>query len=134
MQAAGLPVKYAGRSYIVELCITMALYMGVLFARPWVIDHLSNPALITAAKVAPAIPIWLTFYVILRYYRRIDEFEKLKFLKTMSVAFGISSCLIVSYSFLEDAGLPPLAITWGWPTLAVSWALTSAIMSINNHR
>jgi hypothetical protein len=134
MQAADLPVKYAGRSYIVELFITMALYVGVLLARPWAIDHLSNPALITAVKVAPAIPIWLTFYVILRYYRRIDEFEKLKFLKTMSLAFGISSCLIVSYSFLEDAGLPPLAITWGWPTLAVSWMLTTVIMRINDHR
>jgi hypothetical protein len=134
VQAADLPVKYAGRSYIVELFITMALYVGVLFARPWAIDHLSSPALITAVKVAPAIPIWLTFYVILRYYRRIDEFEKLKFLKTMSLAFGISSCLIVSYSFLEDAGLPALAITWGWPTLAVSWMLTSVLMRINNHR
>ena len=134
MQAADVPVKYAGRNYLIELCVTMGLYVGVLFARPWAIDHLSSPALIDAVKVAPAIPIWLTFYVIVRYYQRIDEFEKLKFLKTMSLAFGISSCLIVSYTFLEDVGLPALAITWGWPTLAVSWALTSAIMSINNHR
>ncbi len=134
MQAADMPVKYAGRSYIAELCVTMALYVVVLLGRPWTIDHLSNPALITAVKLAPVLPIWLTFYVIMRYYRRIDEFEKLKLLKTMSLAFGISSCLIVSYSFLEDAGLPPLAITWGWPTIAVSWILTSAIMSINNNR
>ena len=127
-------MKYAGRSYIFELCLTMGLYVLALFARPWAIDHVSGTALIDAIKIAPAIPIWLTFYVVVRYYRRIDEFEKLKFLKTMSLAFGVSSCLIVSYSFLEDAGLPPLAITWGWPTLAVSWILTSAIMSINNNR
>jgi hypothetical protein len=134
MEAAEAPVKYAGRNYLVELCITMGLYVLLIVSRPWAIAHLANPILIDAVKLAPAIPIWLTFYVIVRYYRRVDEFEKLKFLKTMSLAFGISSCLIVSYTFLEDVGLPALAITWGWPTLAVSWALTSAIMSINNHR
>jgi hypothetical protein len=134
MSTADLPVKYAHRSYLIELCITMGLYVLLILGRPWMIAHLSNPALIDAVKVSPALPIWLTFYVIIRYYRRIDEFEKLKFLKTMSLAFGISSCLIVSYTFLQDVGLPSLAITWGWPTLAVSWLLTSVLVRINDHR
>jgi hypothetical protein len=134
MTAAIAPVKTAGRNYVIELCITMGLYVLAVAARPWLIDHASGGGVTILAKIVPAIPIWFTFFVIWRYYRRIDEFEKLKLLKTVSIAFGVASCLMVTYSFLEDAGLPPLAITWAWPTLAVSWALTSAIMSIAGHQ
>jgi hypothetical protein len=78
----------------------------------------------------PVLPIWLTFLAVWRYYRRIDEFERLKLLQAVSIAFGIGSCLIVTYSFLADVGMPELAITWAWPTLACSWALTTAFISI----
>ena len=134
MTTVAAPVKTAGRAYILELGLTMGLYMLAVTARPWLIDHAANPSLVLAAKLSPVFPIWLTFLVIWRYYRRIDEFEKLKFLQTIGIAFGVGSCLIVTYSFLEDAGLPQLALSWAWPTLAVSWALTGAIMSAVQHR
>jgi hypothetical protein len=134
MTSAAMPVKTAGRTYLVELVLTMGLYVLAVAARPWLIDHAANASLVLAAKLSPVLPIWLTFLVVWRYYLRIDEFEKLKLLQTIAIAFGIGSCLIVTYSFLEDAGLPELALTWAWPTLAVSWALTGAIMSITQHR
>jgi hypothetical protein len=129
-QAAMAPVKTAGRSYLLEIGTTMGLYVLAVLGRPWLIDHAPNADLVIAAKLLPVIPIWLTFLAVWRYYRRIDEFERLKLLQTVSIAFGIGSCLIVTYSFLADVGMPELAITWAWPTLACSWALTSAIMSI----
>ena len=132
-QAAPAPVKYAGRTYIIEMAVTMGLYVALVSARHWLADHAPLPALAVVAKVAPALPVWLTFGVVWRYYRRIDELEQLKFLKSLAIAFGIGSCLLVTYAFLEDAGLPELALTWAWPTLAVSWMLTSAIMSIAEH-
>jgi len=128
-----LPVKYAGRAYLIEIVAATALYVAAVLVRPWLAGHAATPALAAAAKVLPALPIWLTLWVVWRYYRRIDEFEQLKMLKTTAVAFGASSCLIVTYSFLADAGLPPLALTWAWPTIAVSWAITNAILSIVEH-
>jgi hypothetical protein len=132
MQAENPPVKYAGRSYLIEFSLAMALYVGVILVRPWLVAHAPNVAWTDMAKIAPALPVWLIFAVAWRHYRRIDEFEKRKFLQTLAVAFGVGSCLIVTYSFLEDAGLPPLAITWAWPTLAASWIVTNAVMSIND--
>jgi hypothetical protein len=132
--AATAPVKYAGRNYIVEVAVAMALYVGAILARPWLIAHAADHQLALAATLLPAVPVWLMLLVVWRYYRRIDEFERHKFLVTLAISFGIGSCLIVTYAFLMDAGLPPLAITWAWPTLAVSWALTSAIMSIANQK
>lgn len=131
--AAAPPVKYAGRAYLIEIVATMALYVAAVPVRSWLAGQAPTPALAAAAKVLPALPIWLTLWVVWRHYRRIDEFERLKMLKTIAAAFGVGSCLIVTYSFLADAGLPPLALTWAWPTLAVTWAITNAVLSIAEH-
>jgi hypothetical protein len=133
MPAATAPVKYAGRNYVIEVALVMALYVAAVWARPWLVAHAANHDLEVAAKVLPALPIWLMLVSVWRYYRRIDEFERHKFLVNLAIAFGVSSCAIVTYAFLMDAGLPPLAITWAWPTLAVSWGLTTAIMSMADH-
>lgn len=133
MQAAAAPVKYAGRKYLVEFVSVMGLYVAAVLARPWLVDHAADHALATAAKVLPALPIWLMLVSVWRYYIRIDEFERHKFLVNLAIAFGVGSCAIVTYAFLQDAGLPPLAITWAWPTLAASWGLTAAIRQIAAH-
>jgi len=124
------PVKYAGRSYLIEFSAVMLLYVAAVLGRPWLIAHSEGSNALLAAKLVPIIPIWLMLVAVWRHYRRIDEFAKRRFLETLAIAFGVGSCAIVSYAFLVDAGLPELAITWAWPTLAASWGITSAIFSI----
>jgi hypothetical protein len=128
MQAATTPVKYAGRDYIIEVVIVTALYVGAAAIRHWLIARAAPYGLGTAAAAVPALPIWALFWVVWRYYRRIDEFERQRFLETLAISFGIGSCLLVTYAFLAEAGLSQLDITWAWPTLAVTWGLTGAIM------
>ncbi|MBV9046525.1 MAG: hypothetical protein JO348_13660 [Alphaproteobacteria bacterium] len=130
LAASTVPVKHAARAYVIELALAQALYVLAASGRHWLIVQVSDPSWALFAGVVPALPIWLSFAAVWRYYRRIDEFEKLKFLKTLALSFGIGSCALVTYSLMEDAGLPKLAITWAWPTLAVTWALTTAIMSL----
>lgn len=122
------PVKYASRDYIIEVVIVTALYVGAAVVRHWLIARATPYGLGTAAAVVPALPIWALFWVVWRYYRRIDEFERQRFLETLAISFGIGSCLLVTYAFLAEAGLSQLDITWAWPTLAVTWGLTGAIM------
>jgi hypothetical protein len=130
MQAATAPVKYAGRDYVIEVALVSALYAGAASIRHWLIGMAEPYGLGVAAALVPALPIWALFFVVWRYYRRIDEFEKQRFLETLAISFGVGSSLLVSYAFLADAGIPELGITWAWPTLAVSWALTAGIMHI----
>ncbi|HEY1960809.1 MAG TPA: hypothetical protein VGG69_00200 [Rhizomicrobium sp.] len=123
------PVKYAGRDYIIEMVIVSALYVGAaLVHRHWLIAAAKPYGLKFAAAVIPALPIWALFWVVWRYYRRIDEFEKKRFLETLAISFGIGSSLVCTYAFLADAGIPELGITWAWPTLAVTWAIAGGIM------
>lgn len=124
------PVKYAGRSYLLEFSAAIGLYVVLILVRPWLIAHAANHDLALAATVLPALPVWLVLLTVWRYYGRIDEYEQKKFLETLAIAFGVGSCLIVTYSFLADAGLPFLAVTWAWPTLAASWGITSAIRAM----
>jgi len=125
---ASTPVKTAGRDYIIEVVIVSALYVGAALGRHWLIAQAAPYGLAREAAVVPSLPIWALFWVVWRYYRRIDEFEKQKFLETLAISFGIGSCLLVSYAFLAEAGLSQLDITWAWPTLAVTWGLTGGIM------
>jgi hypothetical protein len=129
-QTTAAPVKTAGRNYLIEFSLAMGLYVLAVLARPWLLDHTSNQTLAVLIKVLPAVPVWLMLWAVWRHYLRIDEFDRLKFLQTLAISFGVSSCLLVTYTFLEDTGLPPLAITWAWPTLAACWGLTTAIMRI----
>jgi hypothetical protein len=128
--AAKAPVKYAGRDYLIEVTIATALYVVATASRHWLIAATPAPALKLVAAVIPALPIWGLFWVVYRHYRRIDEFEKQKFLETFALAFGIGSSLVCTWAFLADAGISMLGITWAWPTLAVTWAVTSGIMHV----
>jgi hypothetical protein len=132
--AATTPVKYASRNYIIECALVMGFYVCAVWARPWLIARAANHALALAATVLPALPIWLMLAVVWRYYIHIDELERHKLLRTLSISFGIGSCALVTYAFLIDAGLPPLALSWAWPTLAVCWLLTHAVTAMLDHQ
>ncbi|HEX2592235.1 MAG TPA: hypothetical protein VHL34_12105 [Rhizomicrobium sp.] len=122
------PVKYAGRDYMIEMIVVAALYVGLSASRHWIIAHAPTPGLALVGAAVPALPIWGMFWVVWRYYRRIDEFEKQKFLETLALSFGIGSSLVCTWAFLADAGLSQLDITWAFPTLAVTWAIAGGIM------
>src|SRR5690348_14756974 len=117
--ATTAPVKTAGRDYVIEMALVSALYIGAAAGRHWLIAQAPNHALGLVAAAIPALPIWGMFLVVWRYYRRIDEFEKQKFLETLALSFGIGSSLVCTWAFLADAGVTWLGITWAWPTLAI---------------
>jgi hypothetical protein len=128
MTATTLPVKSAGRTYVIECAATMALYLAASWSRPWLIAHAPNRALVIAAIVLPAIPVWLLFVAVWRYYLHIDEYQKRQFLQSLSISFGLGCCALVTYNLLIDAGLPRLDLSWAWPILAVVWLFASIII------
>ena len=119
-------VRQAPAIYIVELSMAVALYVGAILLRDHFAAGLGGTAAFALA-VLPVIPIWLLFLAVVRHYRRIDEMAKFVLLRNVAIATGITTCLIVSYALLMDAGLPKLSITWAWPTLAVTWGIATAI-------
>lgn len=126
MAATAHPVKNADRTYVIEMFLVAVLYVGVTWARPWLIAHAASPELATAATVAPALPVWLMGLVVLRYYRHIDEYRQKRFLEVLSMTFGIGVGAIVTI----DALYPKTTFDWAWPVLGVTWGIISALQTI----
>jgi len=126
MTAPAYPVKNADWNYVVEMFVVAVLYIGVTWARPWLIAHAASPGLVTAATVAPAFPVWIMALVVWRYYRSIDEYRQKRFLEVLALTFGVGVCIIVTI----DALYPRTTFDWAWPVLAVTWGAVSAAQTI----
>lgn len=125
-------VKYAGRTYLIEFGAVAAFYTIAALARPHLLAPTQEPTLRIVAAALPIIPIWLMLGVVIRFYRRVDELEKVKLLENIAIAAGVMACLTTSYAVLENAGLPALALTWAWPTLAICWGIATGISALRN--
>jgi hypothetical protein len=134
MSITTAPVKSAGRIYVIECAASMALYIAATWARPWLIAHAANHALVTAAMALPALPVWLLFIAVWRYYLHIDEYQKHQFLQSLAISFGLGSCALVTYNLLIDAGLPRLGLSSAWPMLAIVWGITTGVINLRAHR
>lgn len=63
--------------------------------------------------LGPLIPIWLMLLVTIRYYRRIDELQRLRFLQSASLTGGFMICLAWSYpQVAKVVTLPPFGDVW----------------------
>jgi hypothetical protein len=130
MSATIAPVKSAGRTYVREVGISALLYVAATWARPWMMAHAANRALFVAAAALPALPVWLIFVAVWRYYLHIDEYQKHQFLQSLAISFGLGCCALVTYNLLIVAGLPQLDMSWAWPILGVVWLVASIIIKL----
>jgi hypothetical protein len=114
-------VKRAGRIYTLQLGAVMAAYAGLLLSCGHLMRSVEDQTLRALIVASPIVPIWLMLVMVMRHYRRIDEFAQRRMLEVLSLSFGVTACLITSYPFLADLGLPPLGIIWAWPVMAMCW-------------
>ena len=78
-----VPVKTADRNYVIECAAIALLYVGVLWRGPSWLPMRRTAALATAATLLPILPMWLLLAAAWRYYRRIDEYRKQRFLEVV---------------------------------------------------
>ena len=124
----------ASRLYLLEMGAVAALYVGAMFVRQPLLDRIGETGpLAQAVMLLPALPIWGMFAAVVRFYRRVDEYQRLELLQSVSIAAGVSACLFCSYPFAADAfGLKPLSLLYAWPILAMAWGLTTGIIQLRN--
>ena len=130
--AKATPVKFAPVSYLIEFGLVIAFYTGAIVLRQWLFARTDGHLLRVVLVALPVLPIWLMFLAVLRHYRRIDELAKRKLLENVAISAGLMVSILTSYALLKHAGLPELAITWAWPTLATCWAVAGAISELRD--
>ncbi|MDN4054911.1 hypothetical protein QPK32_17665 [Massilia sp. YIM B02763] len=113
------------KAYHRELFTALAVYVVLLsasiaFGRP-----LPEGPLRTAVLLLPMAGFGLMIRAIARHVRRIDEYQRLRMLETLGLAFAITGAVTFSYGFLETAGFPRLSMFSVWIVMGASWALAS---------
>lgn len=115
------------RRYHWELGGTLLLYAAVLFGSISLAKTMDPGPARTALVLTPAIPIALAIWVIVRQFRRMDEFIRLRSLENMGIAFAVTAGWTLTYGFLEGAGFPKLSMFWVWPIMGGIWATLSIV-------
>ena len=117
--------KRVARAYRFELWTAIAVYVVLLtgsirFGRP-----LADGPLRTAVLLLPMIGFGLMIRAIARHVARIDEYQRLRMLESVALAFSITAAVTFSYGFLETAGFPKLSMFTVWIVMGASWGLVN---------
>jgi hypothetical protein len=113
--------REAKRRYLTEMAIVMAVYIATLTIAIRVGKAMDEGLVKTLVSVLPAIPVFLTVWVIARQFRRADEFVRLRSLESIAIAAGVTAGLTFTYGFLENVGYPRLSMFWVWGVMGFTW-------------
>jgi hypothetical protein len=69
----------------------------------------------------------LMIRAIARHVARIDEYQRLRMLESVALAFAITGAVTFSYGFLETAGFPKLSMFSVWIMMGASWGLVGLV-------
>jgi hypothetical protein len=126
--------KRVGRAYRGELLTAIAVYVVLLFASIRYGRPLDDGLLRTAVLLAPMIGFALMIRAIARHVARVDEYQRMRLLETLALAFGITGAVTFSYGFLETAGFPKVTMFSVWMVMGISWGVASAILALRARR
>ncbi len=115
------------RRYHWELGGSLLLYGVVLFGSIALARTMEPGLARTALLLSPMVPVALAIWVIVRQFRRMDEFIRLRSLENIGIAFAVTAGWTFTYGFLENAGFPKLTMFWVWPVMGAVWATLSIV-------
>jgi len=115
------------RSYLLELGGSFALYGAVLAASVTYVNSMPDSPLRTAISVSPMLPLMLGICAVVRQFRRIDEYLRLKSMEDVLIAAAVTAGATFTYGFLENVGFPRLSMFTVWPLMGGVWGLSSCV-------
>ena len=119
--------KQVARAYFAELWIAIAIYVVLLFGSITFARPMADGPLRTALLVLPMLGFALMIRAIVRHVARIDEYQRLRMLESLGIAFAITGAVTFSYGFLETAGFPKLSMFTVWMVMGVSWGAVNLV-------
>lgn len=122
------------RAYQFELWTALAIYLVLLVVSICWGGPLAEGPVRTAALLAPMLGFGLMIRAIVRHVSRIDEYQRLRLLESMALAFAITGAVTFSYGFLETAGYPRLSMFAVWGVMGASWGLVCAVRAWRERR
>jgi hypothetical protein len=126
--------KRVARAYRIDLWTAIAVYVVLLVASIRYGRPMDDGVLRTVVLLAPMVGFGLMIRAIARHVARIDEYQRLRLLETLALAFGITGAVTFSYGFLETAGFPKLSMFSVWMVMGASWGVASLVRGLAARR
>lgn len=126
--------KRVARAYRIDLWTAIAVYVVLLLASIRYGRPMEDGLLRTVVLLAPMIGFGLMIRAIARHVARIDEYQRLRMLESVALAFAITGAVTFSYGFLETAGFPKLSMFSVWIVMGASWGLVGIVRGIQARR
>src|SRR6476660_7352191 len=117
----------SGRTYLKEFGGAMVAYAVVLFAAIAVVNANRTAPWRYVVVVLPVIPLCFALLAFLRFFRRMDEFQRRIQLEALVFSFGATMLITATYTFLEAAGAPRLPMISVVPVMSVLWGIGAAV-------
>jgi len=132
MKKESLHVRKIMWRYYAEMSAAFLFYALVLTVSIDVGRSMKESFPRTLIFVSPMVPFLLMLAVIIRMFRRIDEYLRLQTLENIAIAAAVTSGGTFTYGFLENAGFPKLSMFNVMPMLFGTWAVLSIIRMFSN--
>jgi len=126
--------KRVGRAYRIELWTAIAVYVALVVASIHFDRPMEGGLLRTVVLLSPMIGFAMMIRAIARHVARIDEYQRLRLLESLALAFAITGAVTFSYGFLETAGYPKLSMFSVWMVMGVSWGVASFVLAMRTRR
>lgn len=119
--------KQVARAYQAELWTAVIVYAVLLFASIHFARPMTDSPLRTGLLLVPMAGFALMIRAIVRHVARIDEYQRLRMLESLGIAFAITGAVTFSYGFLETAGFPKLSMFTVWVVMGASWGAVNLV-------
>ncbi|MES2149119.1 MAG: hypothetical protein V4508_04910 [Pseudomonadota bacterium] len=114
-------------AYYRELGAALLVYIVMLTASVKYGRLMDEGLLRTFVLGSPMLGFCLMIWVIVRQFKRVDEFVRKETLETLALAAAITAGLSFTYGFLETAGYPRLSMFTIWPVMGGAWGLLTCV-------
>lgn len=120
--------KSITRTYWKELGGALLLYTLVIFGAMPFVQTFEDFWMRAVIALLPMIPICLAALAIYRHVLRMDEFQRQKAFKVITIAAAVTMLVTLAYGFLELAGLPRLSMFAVWMTMGFFWLVINQVL------
>jgi hypothetical protein len=114
-------------SYLAEMMGALILYFVVLVLVHRYGFPMHDGVGRTLVLLSPMIPVLLMITAVVRYFRRVDEYLRLKILENWALTAVATALLTFTYGFLENLGFPLLSMFTVFPTMGIISGVLFAI-------
>jgi hypothetical protein len=119
--------KQVARAYRAELWVAVLVYVVLLFVSIQLGRPMAEGLPRTLVLLLPMAGFALMIRALVRHVARIDEYQRLRLLESIGIAFAITGAVTFSYGFLETAGFPRVSMFGVWMVMGVSWGLVNLV-------